>query len=94
MNKMTQILTDWNFKAEEETVWMPAKVPGCVHTDLLENGKISDPFYGTNERDLQWIDKNGWEYKASFDVSDELMSLSKIELVLTVWTRMRMFTYP
>src|SRR5665213_3780978 len=25
--------------------WLPATVPGCVHTDLFTNGKIGDPFY-------------------------------------------------
>lgn len=28
-----------------------------VHTDLLKNELISDPFVGTNELGLQWIDK-------------------------------------
>ena len=28
--------------------WIPATVPGCVHTDLLRAGKIPDPFAGTN----------------------------------------------
>ncbi|MBR0077519.1 MAG: hypothetical protein IJP72_03865, partial [Bacteroidales bacterium] len=25
------------------------------HTDLLDNGRIPDPFYGTNEESLQWL---------------------------------------
>ncbi|MDP9000998.1 MAG: glycoside hydrolase family 2 protein [Myxococcota bacterium] len=61
--------------------WMPATVPGCVHTDLLSNGKIADPFYGTNEKDLQWIDKYGWEYRTSFSVDDALLSRDRIEIV-------------
>ena len=60
--------------------WMPATVPGCVHTDLLANGKIGDPFYGENEKDLQWIDTADWEYRKSFVVDGELFSRQRLEL--------------
>lgn len=63
------------------TVWMPAAVPGCVHTDLMSNGKIGDPFYGTNERELQWIDKYDWEYRTSFAIDDALLSRDRIDIV-------------
>jgi len=35
--------------------WIPAQVPGCIHTDLLAAGKIADPFYRDNEKDVQWV---------------------------------------
>ncbi len=38
-----------------------------VHTDLLDNGLIEDPYYRLNERSLQWIDKEDWIYEVSFD---------------------------
>src|SRR6266700_1325560 len=60
--------------------WMPATVPGCVHTDLLANRKIADPFFGQNEKDQQWIDKVDWEYRTTFSVDEGLLSREKIEL--------------
>ncbi|MFR4237139.1 MAG: glycosyl hydrolase 2 galactose-binding domain-containing protein [Alistipes onderdonkii] len=33
----------------------PGHGPGTVHTDLLANGQIPDPFYGGSQSDLQWI---------------------------------------
>lgn len=81
MGEWRQVLNDWKFKAVEEKEWLPAVVPGCVHTDLLRNGIIADPFYGTNEHDLQWIDKLDWEYQAAFDVEEQLLSASKLALV-------------
>jgi len=33
--------------------WLPARLPGCVHTDPLAHGLIDDPFHGCNELDLQ-----------------------------------------
>src|ERR1700730_14362746 len=38
-----------NAYGSDTDVWMPATVPGCVHTDLLANKKIEDPFYAQNE---------------------------------------------
>ncbi len=77
---MTKINHDWQFRQADTADWMPAKVPGCVHTDLLANQKISDPFYRTNERDQQWIDKKDWEYKTVFNVEQTLMEKDHIEL--------------
>lgn len=81
MNFNVMTLNQWKFKACDESEWLPAQVPGCVHTDLLKNGIIPDPFYGTNEHDLQWIDKKDWEYETSFDVDSNLNAQSRIELV-------------
>ena len=63
------------------TDWMPAQVPGCVHTDLLRDGKIPDPFYGTNEKTLQWIEKTDWEYRSTFAADAELLRRERIEIV-------------
>ncbi|MEC0241828.1 glycoside hydrolase family 2 TIM barrel-domain containing protein [Paenibacillus dokdonensis] len=81
MNRTKWVVNDWSFKACHEQEWMHAKVPGCVHTDLLANAKIPDPFYGTNEKEVQWIDKQDWEYESHFDLSEELLLLPQLELV-------------
>ncbi|WP_408008015.1 glycosyl hydrolase 2 galactose-binding domain-containing protein [Pseudalkalibacillus sp. A8] len=75
------VLTDWKFKQADERNWMPATVPGSVHTDLLSNQQITDPFYGRNELELQWIDKKDWEYETVFDVPDDVFRSSHVELV-------------
>ncbi|MBL6668330.1 MAG: hypothetical protein ISP69_06610, partial [Crocinitomicaceae bacterium] len=28
----------WEFKAFDDVDWLPAKVPGTIHTDLMDNG--------------------------------------------------------
>lgn len=60
---------------------MPARVPGCVHQDLLRAGRIPDPFWGTNELDLSWIEQRDWEYRATFTVPRALRAEAVIELV-------------
>jgi beta-mannosidase len=58
---------------EGDTQWLPATVPGCIHTDLMNNGKIVDPFYRTNEKQLQWIDKKDWKYHCIFSLDSSKM---------------------
>ena len=65
----------WTFKQARLNNWHPATVPGCVHTDLINNGMLSDPFYGMNERGAQWIDKEDWEYGTTFHLTaDDIAS--------------------
>ena len=61
--------------------FIPAEVPGCVHTDLLRAGKIPDPFYGTNEKALQWIEHTDWEYRSTFVADPALLGRERIEIV-------------
>ena len=36
----------WQFRQAGSAEWLPATVPGGVHTDLLALGRIPDPFVG------------------------------------------------
>ena len=72
----------WRFKQVRLTNWYNATVPGTVHTDLLDNRIIEDPFYRLNERGLQWIDKEDWVYETGFTLDADMASRSNIELCL------------
>ena len=61
--------------------WIPAEVPGCVQTDLLRNKIIPEPFYRDNEKSLQWIGLEDWEYQTTFDVPAATLTRKHIELV-------------
>ncbi|GAA2878854.1 beta-mannosidase [Actinoplanes cyaneus] len=41
---------------------IPATVPGCVHTDLLNAGLIPDPFHDDNEKAVAWVGHADWTY--------------------------------
>ncbi len=71
----------WKFREADKTEWLPATVPGCVHTDLLANKKIDDPFYRDNERQQQWIGKTDWEYQTVFNVSAATLKRQNLEIV-------------
>ncbi len=78
--KVINLNSNWKFSQSGNDNWYSATVPGCVHTDLLNNKLIPDPFYGTNENSLQWIGKTDWDYQSSFDVPPDLYSKNNIEL--------------
>ncbi|QRM48542.1 glycoside hydrolase family 2 protein [Rhizobium sp. BG6] len=50
---------------------IPAQVPGCVHLDLLANRLIPDPYLDVNEITNDWIGKEDWTYRCSFDASPD-----------------------
>ncbi|RYY65020.1 MAG: hypothetical protein EOO13_17715, partial [Chitinophagaceae bacterium] len=70
----------WQFRQAGKTHWRTAVVPGSVHTDLLRNKLIPDPFFADNESKLAWIDNVDWEYKTNFSVTSEMLNNSMAEL--------------
>lgn len=83
---------NWFFAKQGQTNWNTAQVPGTIHTDLLLNKLIPDPFYGTNEKQLQWIENENWEYKTTFTLSEKeknnancLLQLDGLDTYATVY---------
>lgn len=61
--------------------WLPGTVPGTVHTDLMDNSIIPDPYHRLNENDVQWIDSVLWEYSREFTVDESLLKHERVELI-------------
>ncbi len=74
------IKNKWEFKKASDKKWLKAVVPGTVHTDLFYNKLIPDPFYADNEKELQWIENEDWEYQTTFIVSKSELLQSHLEL--------------
>lgn len=64
---------NWNCGESGKPINIPAEVPGCIHTDLIRAGKISDPFLGTNEKDCQWVGEKNWVYESEPFAIDDLI---------------------
>lgn len=77
----TALTKGWQFNQQGTAKWYPAQVPGTVHTDLLNNKLIPDPYYRDNEVKLQWIDKLDWNYKTNFTVNASVLTKRNVELV-------------
>ena len=71
----------WQFRQSGSEEWLPARVPGGVHTDLLALGRIPDPFVADNEKKVQWVAESDWEYRRVFNVDKALSGEERISLV-------------
>lgn len=71
---------DWEFRGHDRT-WRSATVPGCVHRDLQDHGIIGDPFFGTRELELKWIEETPWHYRTSFHLDEEQLAEEHVHLV-------------
>ena len=64
----------WEFSQVGKSEWLPAKVPGTVHQDLINHAMIPNPFYGKNEEKVQWVENEDWTYRTTFNVTDEQLA--------------------
>jgi beta-mannosidase len=71
----------WQFRQVGSDEWLPAQVPGGVHTDLLRLERIPDPFVADNEKRVQWVAKSDWVYRRTFTVSAGLLAQQHVFLV-------------
>ncbi len=71
----------WEFHRIGDGEWLPGHVPGCVHTDLMAQGLIPDPFAADNERRVQWVAECDWEYRRKFVPDPETLAEEQVSLV-------------
>lgn len=58
---------------------IPAAVPGDVHKDLQNAGRIPDPYYSDNVNQCQWVADKNWCYLKEFTLdSTELETVSNL----------------
>ena len=79
--KIQSLTGAWQFRQAGTEEWLPASVPGGVHTDLLALGRIPDPFAGDNEKRVQWVAQADWEYRCQFATPPEVLDQPNIWLV-------------
>ena len=72
MAKQSEVINlndHWQFSQVNDTVWYDAEIPGSVQADLIRHGVLPDPFYGSNEKNIQWVEDKDWDYINSFIVN-------------------------
>uniref|UniRef100_A0A1A8CE61 Beta-mannosidase n=1 Tax=Nothobranchius kadleci TaxID=1051664 RepID=A0A1A8CE61_NOTKA len=71
----------WRLSNSNGSVSVPAPVPGCVHTALMQQQYIQDPYFRFNDLSYRWIAHDNWTYMTSFNVSAQLRVKQKVLLV-------------
>jgi len=72
---------NWQFKNSKENKWLIATVPGTVHLDLMNSIMIPDPYKDENEKKVQWVENEDWDYQTQFTVSATELENQHIDLV-------------
>ncbi|XP_077671208.1 beta-mannosidase isoform X2 [Eretmochelys imbricata] len=63
------------------SVVLRGEVPGCVHTALLRQGLIQDPYYRFNDLAYRWISLDNWTYSRTFKAPFDVSKWQKVNLV-------------
>lgn len=71
---------NWRMRACDEDDWLKATVPGSVYRDLMDNGRMEDPFYRDNENEALKLMEKDYEYRAEFGVEDAVWEMPYIVL--------------
>ncbi|KAG5848420.1 hypothetical protein ANANG_G00098270 [Anguilla anguilla] len=71
----------WTVYNSNGSLSFSAEVPGCVHTGLLKQGLIQDPYYRFSDLAYRWISLDNWTYTTTFSVPAEIRSKQKVHLV-------------
>ncbi|UUZ79635.1 hypothetical protein LJK88_31625 [Paenibacillus sp. P26] len=65
----------------DDRFWITAKVPGDVHSALIERKIIDNPYFGHNDAKSRWIEQKEWWYRTQFDYVKEEGGEEKHELI-------------
>jgi beta-galactosidase/beta-glucuronidase len=79
----------WQFRQAGSAKWLPALVPGGVHTDLLALGRIPDPFFADNELRVQWVAESDWNTARFFRLMQKNAPGKKLSSYAKASTRSR-----
>ncbi|KAF9534884.1 beta-mannosidase [Crepidotus variabilis] len=88
MTVTSRSLTEWSFtqvgggEGTKNDEWLKvASFPTTVHVELLKAKKISDPFVGLHEWDVQWVGEAEWAFKTTIKVTEAELSAPNVDLV-------------
>jgi beta-mannosidase len=70
--KETSLENNWRLQNEGDTSWIrDVKFPANIHQILFEKKLIPDPYYGDNEKRLNWIEEADWVAENEFNIYDD-----------------------
>lgn len=71
---------NWMMKDRSWDNFIPAFVPGDLYSDLLQGGKIEDPYYRDNELATLALAENEYEYRTSFFAEEDVLCKERVLL--------------
>ncbi|XP_075550187.1 beta-mannosidase-like [Dermacentor variabilis] len=71
----------WTVSSSNGSITVPSTVPGGIYTDLMMAGIISEPYYGDNDLDYEWVGQENWTFYRNFEVPMQIFGYHAITLV-------------
>ena len=77
-----------DFKIEKGSEY-PINIPGDLHSALIKENVILDPYYAKNELDILFISRGEWSIEREFNYKNDgrraFLKLEKIDTVCTLY---------
>ena len=78
--KKVLLHNNWEMHRADEQEWIAATVPGSVYGDLLNAGKMEDPFWKDNEDEALKLMDYDYEYRTSFSCDKDMLANDEVIL--------------
>jgi beta-mannosidase len=72
----------WKLRNVKQTSWMDVTLPTSVQQELIKRKMAVHPFWGNQEKDIAWIEKENWEFALYFDALPSILNQKFISVVL------------
>ena len=70
----------WELFHTVDSIWISVERPMSVQEVLFQRGDLPDPFVGENELLYTWVENYYWEYRSTFNVTEDHLSNEYLEL--------------
>ena len=77
---MKQNLKNWKLMKENWEQPIKAEVPGDITVDLYNAGKIPNPYFGLNHKEIRWTTEENFTYQTIFTVGKEILEKEEVYL--------------
>ena len=81
MNRKITLNGAWQMRPADEAQWMNATVPGSVYADLMDNGRMDDPFWRDNELAAFDLMEKDYLYRRDFTLCESDLACDALLLV-------------
>lgn len=71
---------EWSMRTCGEAEWIGANVPGSMYLDLLNAGRMEDPFFRENDHQAVRLSEYDYEYEKRFVLSGEFLEHERLIL--------------
>lgn len=71
----------WKLSNANQSIVVPATIPGGMYTALQKNQVIEEPYYGFNDDHYRWVGLDNWTFTRTFDVPAQMFKFKRVNLV-------------